>query len=845
MRINPLLMSDGYKQGHHAQYPSGTEYVYSNTTPRKSRYTGIDKVVVFGIQYFIRDFLIERFNEDFFEQPLDKVMTSYKMIIDHYLGPNVINEEQVAYLHGLGYLPLHIKALPEGTLCPIGVPLMTIINTDPKCYWLTNFVETISQTMTWGMITSATIAYEYKKIFTKYNNLTSDSNDNVIPWQAHDFSMRGMSSFESSYTSAAAHLLSFCGTDSIPGIVFLEQYYWANCEEELIGGSVSATEHAVMCAGGEENERETVRRLIEDIYPEGIVSIVSDTWDFWKMVTETYPSLKPSIMNRNGKVVVRPDCYDDQTEILTDSGWKFFTNLSENDLVAQVLDDGSREFVKPLEIINQTYSGIMHQFKDFHGKVDLLVTPNHRMVLKQNGKERIVEASDLSRYGHYHQKMIRSASASSNPNIHLSDLERLRIAFQADGSFQTGCNENKIRFSFAKQRKIDRLCYILDNLKFEYKIYDLKDGRHEFNITLPVSDFSKDFEWVNNNTLTKEWCEEFIEECSHWDSCRRSDERFKFDTTILSVANKVEFIALSAGYGALKSTYSDNRSDKFSDLITIHILKDNEVGGQSWENTEVNYTGTVHCVKVPSGKVFVRRNRCTLVSGNSGDPVKIICGYHVNPKKLDRTQSDIAQYGLSQSLHMSYFHDHYDAIQITDGTYYNSNLEKLEPHEVDGAIVCLYKSFGGTINSKGYKELDIHIGLIYGDSITLERAERICQELMIKGYATTNVVYGVGSYTYQYNTRDTFGLACKATWVQINGIAKSIYKDPKTDDGTKKSAKGLLSVMISGDKLILINDCTPAQEKIGELQTVFLNGESVREFSLKEIRQRLSSYVVT
>jgi nicotinamide phosphoribosyltransferase len=143
--------------------------------------------------------------------------------------------------------------------------------------------------------------------------------------------------------------------------------------------------------------------------------------------------------------------------------------------------------------------------------------------------------------------------------------------------------------------------------------------------------------------------------------------------------------------------------------------------------------------------------------------------------------------------------------------------------------------FGGTITDKGYKLLDSHIGCIYGDSITRDRARQICQRLMDKGFAS-QVVLGVGSYTFQYNTRDTFGIAVKGTYVEINNEGKNIFKDPVTDDGTKKSAIGLLRVEKENDKYVLYDQQTIEQSNQGELKTVFKDGKLIRDWTLKEVR---------
>jgi nicotinamide phosphoribosyltransferase len=156
-----------------------------------------------------------------------------------------------------------------------------------------------------------------------------------------------------------------------------------------------------------------------------------------------------------------------------------------------------------------------------------------------------------------------------------------------------------------------------------------------------------------------------------------------------------------------------------------------------------------------------------------------------------------------------------------------------------GAVECLWEIFGGTKTDRGYKVLNERVGLIYGDSITLERALKILQGLEAKGFASNNLVFGIGSYTYNYLTRDTFGFAVKATWGQVNGVPRELFKDPATDSGTKKSAKGLLRVEKSETGFVLFDQQSPKQEQQGELDTVFENGQLIQECTLNEIRERL------
>ncbi|MFT6834264.1 MAG: nicotinamide phosphoribosyltransferase, partial [Francisellaceae bacterium] len=315
MNINPLTAIDFYKADHRRQYPVGTTEVYSNFTARSSKLAKViretfdDQIVFFGLQYFIKDFLINSWNKEFFNKPKHEVVKKYKRRMDFALGQDSIPVNHIEQLHSLGYLPFQIKALPEGSRVPIGVPLLTIVNTEPNFFWLTNYIETIISCYLWKPITSATTAFEYKKLLTTYAKKTGTPIESVV-YQVHDFSFRGMSSLQDASVSGGAHLTSFVGTDTVSAIDFLEDYYNANVEEAIVGCSVPATEHSVMCMGLEHGELATFRRLINELYPKGIVSIVSDTWDFWKVITEYLSILKPEILARDGKVMIRPDSGD-------------------------------------------------------------------------------------------------------------------------------------------------------------------------------------------------------------------------------------------------------------------------------------------------------------------------------------------------------------------------------------------------------------------------------------------------------------------------------------------------------------------------------------------------------
>ncbi len=304
------LLADFYKLGHVDQYPAGVTQIWCNWTPRYTKRPNADsathRVTHFGLQYFIKDYLQRRFSEGFFNRPKAEVIAEYVRVVRGTLGVQSPRTSHLEELHDLGFLPIAIYSIPEGFSTRCGVPSMVITNTHPSAFWLPNFLETMLSMVMWKGSTSATTAARFRRICTAAARQFGHDDLSFIDWQCHDFSMRGMSGLEDAVLSGMGHLTSFSGTDTIPAILAAEQYYAAG----LCGGSVPATEHSVMCAGGKEDEFETFRRLIEDVYPTGIVSIVSDTWDLWKVLTDFVPRLKDSLLARNGKLVIRPDSGD-------------------------------------------------------------------------------------------------------------------------------------------------------------------------------------------------------------------------------------------------------------------------------------------------------------------------------------------------------------------------------------------------------------------------------------------------------------------------------------------------------------------------------------------------------
>lgn len=298
------LGADAYKQGHLTQYPPGTTGVTKNGIFRDNRHgnvSGADSVVWFGLQACYVDFKYD-FDRTFFD--VDKE-TAIKIYSDRVSGMGLpIAPQQWGALHDLGYLPLEVWEVPEGTDLPIGVAAFVSWNTHPDFFWVTNFIETQLSAQLWGATTSATTAKAYRDMFRqyKYTGLTEE----MIDYMGHDFSYRGMNTACAAIRSGMGHLLSFNGTDTIPAIGAAEYYYGGVANETLFAHSVPATEHAVMCAGSKEGEAETVGRLIEQ-YPDGILSVVSDTWDFFKNISEILPMFKDEILARDGTYVVRPD----------------------------------------------------------------------------------------------------------------------------------------------------------------------------------------------------------------------------------------------------------------------------------------------------------------------------------------------------------------------------------------------------------------------------------------------------------------------------------------------------------------------------------------------------------
>ena len=503
-KINSLYLTDGYKVGHKAMLAPGTTKLYGTWIPRSVKHApkGITKIVSFG-QQLVWKWLHDEFQENFFNHTKVKAI-QFSKDMSLYLGMEY-NGKHFEELWDLGYLPIKVKALPEGIETSPNIPHMTFINTVDGFAWLTLYLETVVSALAWKPSTAATIAKLYRRQAEEWVKKTDEKNMWLVDFMCHDFSARGLDPM-SQYLIGLGHATSFKGSDTLP-VIPAARYFYGVKDDEMPIFSVNASEHSVSTTKiFTVGEQQMIADWLQ-IFPKGILSIVADTFDLWKLITEYLPANKEAIMARDGKLVIRPD---------------------------------------------------------------------------------------------------------------------------------------------------------------------------------------------------------------------------------------------------------------------------------------------------------------------SGDPVDIICGNKVDTFGNWKNFQDEEYKGVSEK------------------TFRNICESK-------GVIELLWDIFGGTINEQGYKVLDPHIGAIYGDSITPERQKQIYERLAAKGFAATNIVLGVGSFTYQYNTRDTLGFACKGAWFEADGKAYNIYKDPVTDDGTKKSLKGLLCVWYDerDNNIKVQTESNLIEESKGLLQVIYEDGKFYNQTTLSEVRERL------
>ncbi len=305
---------DFYKTFHHKAYHPQVTGVYSNFTARHGGHSNIkngEGSYVAGLQAFVKKVLDEQWGE-FFDSPTeDEAVGTYERVVAHGLG-RPENAQHLRDLWNLGYLPLEIRALEEGMKVPYGIPHFTIESTAEGFGWLTNMIETVCSAEVWPVHTSLTTGAEYYKVFSEYADKTGFPQE-FVKFQGHDFSFRGMMGVEAAKLSGMGHLMSgFVGSDTIPAATSLEKYYKADLSPEnpcTVIASVDATEHSVQCSF-DNDDGAYIDYCMDVASPEGILSIVSDGYDFWKLVAEIIPARKEKIMQRNGLLVIRPDSGD-------------------------------------------------------------------------------------------------------------------------------------------------------------------------------------------------------------------------------------------------------------------------------------------------------------------------------------------------------------------------------------------------------------------------------------------------------------------------------------------------------------------------------------------------------
>lgn len=310
-KTNPMLLIDYYKAVHAEMLPQKMTKSVSYFTPRMSRIDRWDKVVMFGLQGFIKTYLIDYFNREFFEKPFESVIAEYRRVLDNTLGEKAYGIEKIKNLHRLGFLPVEIIALPEGTRVPVHVPMFGITNTHPDFAWLPQALESLISAESWHPMIAATVGYTYREIVNRYYGLTCDDTiDRARALGAFDF--RGEECTESAVKAGAGWCLSFLNTATVPVVPYLEQLYCCDCTKEPVAFGSPSTEHAVMCSNYavDGDEITLLRRLLTEIYPNTSFSAVLDSYDYWNVIDTILPQLKKEILAHNGCMLMRGDSGD-------------------------------------------------------------------------------------------------------------------------------------------------------------------------------------------------------------------------------------------------------------------------------------------------------------------------------------------------------------------------------------------------------------------------------------------------------------------------------------------------------------------------------------------------------
>ena len=323
-KTNPMLLIDFYKAVHAEMLPKDITKSVSYFTPRMSRVNRWDSVVMFGLQGFIKTYLVDYFNDEFFNKPFDEVIGGYKRVMDATLGENAYKIEKIEKLHKLGYLPIEIVALPEGTIVPMHVPMFGITNTHKDFAWLPQSLESLISAESWHPMIAATVGYTYRQIVNYYYDLTcDDETSRAKALGAFDF--RGEECTDSAIKAGAGWCLSFLNTATVPTIPYLEKNYKCDCTKEPVAFGSPSTEHSVMCSNFavDGDEITLLRRLLTEIYPNTSFSAVLDSYDYWNVIDNILPQLKPEILAHNGCMLMRGDS-GDCVEVVTKTVFKLW-----------------------------------------------------------------------------------------------------------------------------------------------------------------------------------------------------------------------------------------------------------------------------------------------------------------------------------------------------------------------------------------------------------------------------------------------------------------------------------------------------------------------------------------
>jgi nicotinamide phosphoribosyltransferase len=291
---NLILNTDSYKVSMFKQYPAGTTGVYSYIESRGGRY---DRTVFFGLQAFIKEYLLDPITQADIEIA-DEILTAHGEPFNRAGWQYILDKHA-------GYLPVVIRAVPEGTVVPVRNVLATIENTDPECFWLTTWLETALLRAVWYGTTVSTQSYTIRSVILDY--LEKSGDPTTIDFKLHDFGARGVSSMESAGIGAAAHLVNFMGTDTITGVLFAREYYNAG----ISGFSIPAAEHSTITSWGRDGEVKAYSNMVTQFgVPGALLAVVSDSYDIYEACRMWGTELKQQVVDSGATVVIRPDSGD-------------------------------------------------------------------------------------------------------------------------------------------------------------------------------------------------------------------------------------------------------------------------------------------------------------------------------------------------------------------------------------------------------------------------------------------------------------------------------------------------------------------------------------------------------